>query len=61
MKMQKAVIFVKKNLKMNMPEIKNYCKVWGHRICNLKHSVPKKFPWLFTIDLTMINILSEKS
>ena len=47
MKMQKAVIFVKKNLKMNMLEIKNYCKVWGHSICNLKHSVPKKIRLVF--------------
>ena len=51
MKMQKSVIFVKKNLKINVGKIKNIVKleiVHGeyrggvHSICNLKYSLPKK-------------------
>ena len=47
MKMQKAVIFVKKNLRINMLVIKHYCKVSDQSICNLKHSVPRKIPMVF--------------
>ena len=55
MKMDKPVIFVKKNLKMNMWNTKTYCKLKdhylyrakyeraAHSICNLKYSVPKIF------------------
>ena len=54
MKIKKSVIFVKKNLKMNIWKIKNYRKGRDHRhftgkyrgaaqsICNLKYSGPKK-------------------
>ena len=57
--MQKHVIFVKKNLKTNMLNIKRYCKVrdhcyytgeyrgTAHNICNLKYSVPKEIPIVF--------------
>ena len=59
MKMQKSVIFVKKNLKINIWKIKKYYKVRdhchytgkyrgsGHSICNLKYSVPKKILIVF--------------
>ena len=47
MKMQKTVIFVKKNLRINMQVTKNYCKVWEQSICNLKRSVPRKIPMAF--------------
>ena len=46
-KMQKTVIFVKKNLRINMQVTKNYCKVWEQSICNLKRSVPRKIPMAF--------------
>ena len=45
--MQKTVIFVKKNLRINMQVTKNYCKVWEQSICNLKRSVPRKIPMAF--------------
>ena len=56
MKMQKYVIFLKKNVKINTWQIKNIVKLeilaiytWqyrvaSHKICNLKDSVPKKIP-----------------
>ena len=59
MKMQKSVIFVKKNLKMNI--LKNIYKVRDHchypgkyrgamySICNIKYSVPKKILIAFLI------------
>ena len=59
MKMGKSVIFVKKNLKINVWKEKKYCEVRddchytgeyigaAHSICNLKYSVPKKIPILF--------------
>ena len=59
MEMQKSVMFVKKNLKINIREIKKYCKVRDHchyigeyrgavySICNLKYSVPKKVSIVF--------------
>ena len=49
---------------------KKYCKVRDHchytgeyrgavqSICNLKYTVPKKFPEFFTVDLTMTIFLS---
>ena len=55
MEVQKSVIFVKNNLKINIWKIKKYCKVRNHfhyigeysgaahSICNLKYKVPKKF------------------
>ena len=59
MKIQKIVVFVKKNLKANIWKIKKYCKVRyhchytgeyrsaTHSIRNLKYSVPKKIPIAF--------------
>ena len=59
MKIQKIVVFVKKNLKANIWKIKKYCKVRyhchytgeyrsaTHSILNLKYSVPKKIPIAF--------------
>ena len=58
MKIQKSVIFVKKNLKINIWKIKNiivrdHCHYTGEyrgaacSICNLKYSVPKKNPKVF--------------
>ena len=59
MKMQKSVIFVKKNLKKNIWKIKNYREVSdhchytasyrgaAHNICNLKYSVPRKTSIVF--------------
>ena len=57
MKMQKSVIFVKKNLKIDIRKIKNIVKleiiVIGeyrgatHSICNLKYNVPKKIHIVF--------------
>ena len=59
MEMQKSVIFVNKNFKINMWKIKKHCKVRdhchytekfrgaAHNIYNLKYSVPKKFPIIF--------------
>ena len=58
MKMQKFVIFVKKNLKMNILKLKN-CKdrdhfhypgkygIAAHSICNLKYIAPKEIPIVF--------------
>ena len=57
MKMQKSVIFVKKNLKINKSlkilkiniKVRDPCHCTGeykgaaHSICNLKYSVPKHF------------------
>ena len=59
MKMEKFVIFVIKNLKINIWKIKKYHKVTdhchyvgeyrgaAHSICSLKYSVPKKIPIVF--------------
>ena len=59
MKMQKTVIFVKKNLKIIILQIKKprkvryHCHYTGeyigaaHSICNLKYSVPKNVPIIF--------------
>ena len=54
MKMQKFVIFIKNNLKINMFKMKNIVilgtfwghytgekRNYGHNICNLKYRVPK--------------------
>ena len=41
--MQKPVVFVKKNLEINVWKIKNMVKLWievAHTICNLKYKVP---------------------
>ena len=52
MKMQKSVIFVKKNLKINILKleiiviIEKYRGV-AHSICNLKYNLPKKLPIVF--------------
>ena len=60
MKMQKSVVFVKKNLKINLLKIKKYHKVIDnchntgdyrgarHSICNLKYNVPKKNIYSFS-------------
>ena len=61
MKMQKSVIFVKKNLKINIYlkerkycKARDYCHYTGeyrgavHSICNLKYSLPKKFTYSFS-------------
>ena len=57
--MQKSVIFVKENLKLNIWKNKKYRKVRdhchytgeyksaAHSICNLKYSVPKGSPIVF--------------
>ena len=57
--MQKSVLFVKKNLKINMWKLKIIKKfeiivtIHGenkgaaHSICNLKYSIPKKIPVAF--------------
>ena len=49
---------------------KNYCKIRDHchyigkyrgaadSICNLNYSIPKEILWFFTVDLTMVIILS---
>ena len=59
MKMQKSVIFVERNLKINICKTKKYYKVTdhchytgeyrgaAHSVCNLKYSVPKKIPIVF--------------
>ena len=62
MEMQKSVILVKKNFKINIWKIKNIVKLKiiaiiqenigggggaAHSICNLKYSVPTKFPIVF--------------
>ena len=53
MKMQKSVMFVKKNLKNR--KVRDYCHYTGeyrgaaHNICNLKYSVPKKSSVAFHI------------
>ena len=64
MKMQKYVTFVKKNLKTNMWQIKNFVKLdiivimhcyyvgAAHSICNLKYSAPKKILKIFIMDLS---------
>ena len=56
--MQKSVIFVKKDLKINI-EDKKYCKFRdnshytreyrgaANRVCNSKYNVPKKIPIVF--------------
>ena len=59
MKMQKFVILVKKNSKINISKIKKIVKIGDHchckgeyrdavhSICNLKYSLPKKVPTVF--------------
>ena len=59
MKMQKSVIFVEENFKINMWKKKNYCKVRYHchytgeyrgatnSICTVKYRVPEKVPIIF--------------
>ena len=59
MKIQKSVIFVKKNLKIIFWKTKKHRKIRdhcnytgnyrgaGHSLCNLKYSVPKKIPKVF--------------
>ena len=59
MKMQKSLLFVKKNLKNKYQEDKNYNKVRdqvhykgkyrcaAHNICNFKYSVSRKIPIAF--------------
>ena len=58
MKIQKSVLFVKKNLKINIWKIKNIWKLErslsfyrvigiAHSVCNLKYSVLKKNPIVF--------------
>ena len=59
MKMQKLVIYVKKNLKVNILKIKNIvklvtivivqvnCRGTAHSICSWKYSVPKEIPIVF--------------
>ena len=59
MKIQKSVVFVKKNLKVNIWKIKKYCRVSehchyrgeyrgaAHSIFNLKYSVPKRISIVF--------------
>ena len=45
-------------------KVRDHCPYTGKYIgpapdkCNLKYSVPKTFPYLFIIDLIMINTLS---
>ena len=58
-KTKKYVIFVKKNLKINMLKIKNILKLGpiitftgeytgaAHSICNLRYGVPKEIPIVF--------------
>ena len=65
------IIFVKKNLKINIKKKKKNCKVrnhshytWEYRgtaldICNLKYIVSKKFPHFLITELIMIIILSK--
>ena len=60
MKMQKFIIFGKKNLKINKLKIKKHCTVRDHcyytgkqrgaaqRIYNLKYSVSKETPLVFS-------------
>ena len=67
--MQKSVIFLKKNLKINIRKIKKYCRIRDHchyageyrgpmhSIFNLKYSVPKKIHTVFHIG-SMTIILS---
>ena len=54
MKMQKSVIFVKRNLKMNIWKIKNIIKLEiivivhaAHSICDLKYGISKKKSYSF--------------
>ena len=67
MKMQKSVILVRKNLKLNMLKIKNILKLGKiviiqvnievlHKTCNWKYSVPNKIPITFH-NLSMIIVL----
>ena len=57
-----SYIYLKKG--ENKYEKDNHCHCTGeyrdavHSICNLKYSVPKKFPYLFIMNLIMIIILS---
>ena len=57
--MQKSVIFVRKNLEINIWKTKKYCKVRdhchytgeyrgaAHSMCNLKYSVPERIHLVF--------------
>ena len=60
MKMEKFIIFLKKNFKMNQ----DHCHYTGHytgaahSICNLKCSVPKEIPIAFYNGSNMDIILS---
>ena len=55
MKIKKSFIFVKKNLKINVQQIKNIVKLWiialipgaVHSIWNLKQSAPKNISLAF--------------
>ena len=68
MTMQTSVLFVEKNLTINMWKIKKYCKDHchytgkyrgaAHSIYNFKYNVPKKSLQLFIIDQTLVIILS---
>ena len=61
MAMQKVVIFVKKNWKINMPKIKKVPKIRDHyhytveyrgaaySICNLKYGIPKEILIVYNI------------
>ena len=72
-KTKNSAIFVKKVLKINILQIKIIVKAKGHchfrreyrgaaqSIRNLKYSLPKEIPIIFTMDLIMIIILSCKS
>ena len=48
-------------------KIRDHCQYTGeyreaaHSICSLKYSVPKKFLYIFIMDLTMFIILPQKS
>ena len=67
MKMQKSIKCVKENLKITMLKTKKYLKIRyytgeyrcaAHDMSNLKFSVPKNTSIVFTMDLTIIIILS---
>ena len=72
-KTKNSAIFVKIVLKINILQIKIIVKAKdhchfrreyrgaAHSIRNLKYSLPKEIPIIFTMDLIMIIILSYKS